>query len=92
MGMTSITNSESVQCMMFLMSMAPADCVAPLTVLDAVADFDLNSASSKAKTVNDLDRAGRRAVYALRAAINSWLIIDRRACVALLGHIIGGVR
>lgn len=75
--------------MIHMLSMAPSDLAAPLNVLDCVSAYDVSTSPSTARSLNEMDRAGRRAVYDLRAAVAQWFNVDMRACQAVLGHIIG---
>jgi hypothetical protein len=68
--------------MSFMLDMDPAELAAPLRVLDAVIRYQASDAAdpreNQAYAVNDL-----------RVALDSWLVLDRRACVALLGPGLG---
>jgi len=86
---TTVTNSQALLCMNFMLDLPSDELAAPLDVLEIVKDFELSLSPADARNVRDLTPEGRRAVYALRLALAGWLVRDRAACVALLGPGLG---
>lgn len=80
--------SQALACMNLLIAMEPADLEAPDGVKEAVTSFELSMSPVDARTIRQLDRAGRYALADLRIALAGWLTADRAACVALLGSVI----
>lgn len=79
--MITVTHEQAEMCAEFLAGETD-DFAAPLSVLDAT---DWYVAATKAGDLHSRNNA----IRAMRRALESWMAMDRKACVGLLGPGLG---